>query len=294
MENNDDDTVGYKKPPKQHRFSATNQPTIKRKRRRRTDFGSGMLDALTQQITIKKADGTTQTLEVHEAFSKSIVLDSLKAPLAQKLKALAAMQKVGLAEVLTARAKIYADVAQLEADRREFTKEQQWARRFAELSRDEKARLKGQWYTAAAVVSEICEVVEWGDGTERLFEKASIICRAFERDGELDAQINAMIEELRVRGDPDDAENEEWEDDDADDDPDDDPRETHDPRDRRRDDTDLHDPTTDGAIEYDPSEFDESAMPVLGDVDDPALDIATGQFGAEDLTPPTSSDEEED
>lgn len=239
-------------------------------------------------------DGVRKTMPAHEVLTASTVHDLMKAPVGTRLKGLAQIQKLGCAEMLSAMAKIDADRAELEAERREFTKEQQWARRLAELSRDEKARLEGQWYTAAAVVSEICEVVEWGDGTERLFEKATIICRAFERDRELDAQIDAIIEELRARGDPDDAENEEWEDDDADDDPDDDRREGNDPRGPGRDEMDRYDPTTEGAIEYDPAEFDESAMPVLGDVNDPALDIATGQFGAEVLTPPTSSDEEED
>jgi hypothetical protein len=248
-----------------------------------------MLEALTQTITITKADGTNRTIEVHEAFTKSIVHDSLKAPLLQKLKALAAMHKFGIAEVLSARAKIDADRAELEAERREFEKSQDFARKLAELSRDYHAQLKAEWYAAASVVSEVCDHVEWGEGTERLKERANIIARAFERDRESDAQIDEIMKEMRARFQSDDGDDEAWEEDEDSDEDDLDDRDL----DRYRDGAAVHDASTDGGVEYVAGEYDESALPDTGDPDDPALDLANGQIGPEDLVPPTGEDDGE-
>lgn len=289
LESNDQSGRGKSAGSRRTHFSSDKQPSKRRRRKPRSDLASGMFEALMRPTTVT-IGGVQKTMPAHEVLTTSIVHDLLKAPVRTRLNSLAQIQKIGCAKMLSAMAKLDADRAEFEAERREFAKQQQFARQVAALSRDRHARLKADWYAAAAVICEIREHIEWGDGTERLADRVEIICRAFEVDRQLDAQMDDIFKELRARGEPDEREDEEWE---GDDDRDDDDRDDDDPNHDERADIERHDPSTDGAVEYDPAEFDESSIPDARDPNDPALDLANGQLGAEGFNPPVDDDQGE-
>jgi hypothetical protein len=259
MENDDDDAVGYKKPPKKHQFSKTNQPDKKRKPRRKTDFGSGMLKALTEPITIT-LKGVKQTMEVHEAFSKSIVHDSLKAPLPQKLKAWAVMAKYGMAELLSTRAKLDEDRAELEAERRDFERTRYMQQLLVEGSRASETQWRLQWYAAAKTLTAARDACECDGFSRELRRDIDTLCRTFVEDVRTEVQAEECMVDLRERLAELDREE---------------------AAQRREEDLDS-------------DEFDEDDMPHVGNANGPDLDLANGQIGEEDLNPPTGGDDGEE
>lgn len=267
-------------------FSAARQPEERRKPARRKSLQASLLSELRQPVTLSKEGRKSRKVEFFQALLHSISRDLPKASLSDKFKFLRELHRLGLTGLLEEQAKLDAERAELEAERREVAKSRHLDRMLAESSRAQEQRWRGNWYATATVLSEVREHVEWGEGCERLAEQIEVICRAFERDREMDARFDRFMEDLRISGLPDDPEDEDC---DGDDD-----RDEDDCDDNPRDVADGHDASTDGAVEYDPSDYDESALPNTGDPDDPALDLANGQVGPEDLIPPAGDDDGED
>lgn len=296
-DSNRPDGRGRSEGSRKTQFATGRQPEERRKPAGRKTLKASLLSELRQPVTLSKG-GKFRKVEYLQALYHSISRDLLKASLSDRMKFVRDLDKLKLTGLLADQAKLDEERAEVEAEHRELARARHRDSVLADGIRYTEQLWREKWYAAAKLLALVRDNCEWGAGNEGLADDVEIICKAFERDVEgdirseqSDAFFKQILAHYRSPGELDDLEDDdsddddEWEDGDCD--------EGNYPRGRGRDEMDRHDPTTDGAIDYDPAEFDESTMPVLGDVNDPALDIATGQFGAEDHAPPTSSNEGE-
>ncbi len=229
-----------------------------------------------QPVTISKG-GKSQKVEFLEALLYTVSRDLPKASLSERLRFLRDLDKLGLTGILADQAKLDQERAEVEADRRYVERSRYQDKLLREASCGNEAVLQAKWYAVVSVLSEIRDLIEWGEGTERLADKVEVICRAFEHERELDAQVDKLIEHLRDFGSTDEDEDGE----DAD----------HDDDDRYGD--NFHDPSTDGAVDCEPGAFDETSVSATHDPNDPALDLNNTHIFTE-LNPPAGDVEGED
>lgn len=250
-------------------FATGRQPEDRRKPAGRKNLKASLLSELRRPVTLSRG-GKTRKVEFLQALLYSISRDLLNASLSDRMRFVKDLDKLQLTGLLADQAKLDEERAEVQGEHRELAQARHRVSVLADGMRYTEQLWRKKWYTSGKLLTKVRDLVEWGSGTERLAEDIEIVCRAFESDVEGKAYFERVMADLPTSDELDEVENDD------------------------RDDADPHDETTDGAIEYVPSEYDENALPATHDPNDPALDLANGHIGAEDLNPPADDEEGED
>jgi hypothetical protein len=137
----DDEAVGYGKPPKKHRFSSENQPARRRKKKARPRGGvyAGLKDAFRQEVEVLK-NGKLEEQEYIYALGRKIAQDLAIAPLGEKLKAFAFLRKEGVIDHFDIEASLDDERRALQEEREVVEALWQAQKYFADVAREERAQ----------------------------------------------------------------------------------------------------------------------------------------------------------
>lgn len=195
-DSNPRDARGQSEGSRKNRFSPENQPTRRRQRKQRGDLASGLLFALRQVVPVT-IGGIRKKIELHEAFTRSLANDLLKASFADKLKALPLLHKLGLGELMAAQAKVDAERAEFEAERREFERRRRDLKVYYDgIERTlQDYRHERNW--AGALLGDLARACSCGACTEEMQVNIAELQRRIETDKFGELLDPELLEELR-------------------------------------------------------------------------------------------------
>jgi hypothetical protein len=129
--------IGYRKPPKEHRFSAEHQPTRRRRRSTRAELAENPLsylaDALTEPVQLR-IKGKTRTAPFIEGFLRQVVHGMASDTPKNQMKVLEWLMKSGVLDVVALK-------QQLEVAIREVRKSDRWKKEVAAALESSRALL---------------------------------------------------------------------------------------------------------------------------------------------------------
>ena len=191
-----EDPRGQSKGSRRNRFSSDNQPRRRRQREPRKNLRASMLAQMRQPVKIT-IGGIVKTVEYIEALLQSLSKDLLSAKVADKLRYLEKLDKLGLTSRLADQAKLDDERAELEQDRREFAQlERDW-QHVREGQNSIASQQKLQWYAAARILTKVRQACECSAFSGKFAQDTETLCHTFVQDEANDCLSEEMLIYLR-------------------------------------------------------------------------------------------------